>query len=133
MRLEFAEGQFDRVEVGRILREINQHRSRRPDRLRDAGDLAATLSELVADRSDAPTGSRELTILLGARRAESGKAVSIVGIMPSESFPLLSACSHRNFSLTMRWQLGSRRRRLTVAEPLPVETDDMIAAPRTGW
>ena len=23
MRLEFAEGQFDRVEVGRILREIN--------------------------------------------------------------------------------------------------------------
>src|SRR6516165_11862301 len=39
MRLEFAEGQFDRVEVGRILREINQHRSRRLDRLRDAGDL----------------------------------------------------------------------------------------------
>src|SRR5205823_7956267 len=39
MRLEFAEGQFDRVEVRRILREINQRRARRFDRLRDAGDL----------------------------------------------------------------------------------------------
>ena len=39
MRLEFAEGLFDRVEVGRIFREINQHRSRRLDRLRDTGDL----------------------------------------------------------------------------------------------
>ena len=39
MRLELAEGQFDRVEVGRILREMNQHRSRRLGRLRDAGDL----------------------------------------------------------------------------------------------
>jgi hypothetical protein len=26
MRLEFAEGRFDRVEVGRIFREINQRR-----------------------------------------------------------------------------------------------------------
>src|SRR5260370_41942678 len=39
MRLEFAEGEFDRVEVRRILRQINQRRARRFDRLRDAGDL----------------------------------------------------------------------------------------------
>src|SRR4029077_5394190 len=39
MRLEFAEGQFDWVEVRRILREINQSRARRLDRLCDPGDL----------------------------------------------------------------------------------------------
>src|SRR6185312_12044007 len=39
MRLEFAEGQFDWVEVRRILREINQRRARRLDRLCDPGDL----------------------------------------------------------------------------------------------
>src|SRR5271169_6139276 len=39
MRLEFAEGQFDRVEVWRILRKINQRRARSFDGLRNAGDL----------------------------------------------------------------------------------------------
>ena len=39
MRLEFAEGQFDRVEVRRILRKINQRRARSFDGLRDAGNL----------------------------------------------------------------------------------------------
>src|SRR6266513_5890738 len=39
MRLEFAEGQLDRVEVRRILRKLNQRRARCCDRLRDAGDL----------------------------------------------------------------------------------------------
>src|SRR5215203_2991515 len=39
MRLEFAEGQLDRVEVRRILRKINQRRTGCFDRLRDAGDL----------------------------------------------------------------------------------------------
>src|SRR6266511_5774193 len=39
MRLEFAEGQFDRVEVGRILRKIDERRARSFDCLRDAGDL----------------------------------------------------------------------------------------------
>src|SRR6266849_8343830 len=39
MRLEFAEGEFDRVEVRRILRKINERRARRFDRLLDAGDL----------------------------------------------------------------------------------------------
>ena len=39
MCLEFAEGQLDRVEVRRILRQINQRRAGRLDRLRDAGDL----------------------------------------------------------------------------------------------
>ena len=39
MRLEFAEGQFDRVEVRRIFGQIDQRRSRRLDRLRDAGDF----------------------------------------------------------------------------------------------
>jgi len=38
MRLEFAEGQFDRVEVRRILRKINQRRARSFDGLRDPGD-----------------------------------------------------------------------------------------------
>ena len=38
MRLEFAEGQFDWVEVRRILRKINQRRARSIDGLRDAGD-----------------------------------------------------------------------------------------------
>jgi hypothetical protein len=41
MRLEFAEGQFDWVEVRRILRKINQRRARSFDGLRDAGDPAA--------------------------------------------------------------------------------------------
>jgi hypothetical protein len=45
MRLEFDEGQFDRVEVGKLFREINQHGSRCLDRLRDAGDLVQ--SEIV--------------------------------------------------------------------------------------
>src|SRR3979490_31435 len=39
MRLEFAEGEFDRIEVGRILRKIDQGRARCFDRLCDAGDL----------------------------------------------------------------------------------------------
>jgi hypothetical protein len=39
MRLEFAEGQFDWVEVRRILRKINQRRARSFDGLRDAGTL----------------------------------------------------------------------------------------------
>src|SRR5215510_9087615 len=39
MRLEFAEGQLDRVEVRGILRKINQRRARCLDRLRNAGDL----------------------------------------------------------------------------------------------
>ena len=39
MRLEFAEGQLDRVEVRRILRKINERRARCFDRLLDAGDL----------------------------------------------------------------------------------------------
>src|SRR5271167_1354166 len=39
MRLEFAEGQFDRVEVWRILRKINQRCARSFDCLRDTGDL----------------------------------------------------------------------------------------------
>src|SRR5258707_15861568 len=38
MRLEFAEGQLDRVEVRGILRKINQRRARCFDRLRNAGD-----------------------------------------------------------------------------------------------
>ena len=37
--LEFAEDLFDRVEVWRIRRQINCHRVRRLDRLRDAGDF----------------------------------------------------------------------------------------------
>ena len=37
MRLEFAEGQFDWVEVRRILRKINQRSARSFDGLRDAG------------------------------------------------------------------------------------------------
>src|SRR5437773_12503313 len=39
MRLEFAEGQFDRVEVRRILGKIKQRCARRFDGLLDAGDL----------------------------------------------------------------------------------------------
>ena len=39
MRLEFVEGQLDRVEVRGILRKINQRRARCFDRLRNAGDL----------------------------------------------------------------------------------------------
>jgi len=39
MCLDFTEGQFDRVKVGRILRKIDQRRARSFDRLRDAGDL----------------------------------------------------------------------------------------------
>ena len=39
MRLEFAEGQFDWIEVGRILWEINQRGARRLDGVRNAGDL----------------------------------------------------------------------------------------------
>jgi hypothetical protein len=36
MRLEFAEGQFDRVEVRRIFGQIGQRRSRRLDRVQTA-------------------------------------------------------------------------------------------------
>src|SRR5579863_7969119 len=39
MRLEFAEGQLDRIEIRRILREIDERRASSFDCLRDAGDL----------------------------------------------------------------------------------------------
>src|SRR5262249_31131216 len=39
MRLKFAESQLDGVEVRRILREIDERRACRFDRLRDTGDL----------------------------------------------------------------------------------------------
>jgi hypothetical protein len=38
MRFEFAEGKFDWIEVGRILRELDQRRARRLDCRRDADD-----------------------------------------------------------------------------------------------
>src|SRR3954453_4002052 len=39
MRLEFAEGQLDRVKVRRILRKIDERRANRFYRLCDTGDL----------------------------------------------------------------------------------------------
>jgi Fatty acid hydroxylase len=47
MRLEFAEGQLDRVEVRRILRKINQRRARCFDRLRNAGDLVGLAPQQI--------------------------------------------------------------------------------------
>jgi len=39
MRLQFAEGQLDRVEVGRIWRQVKQHRTGSFDRLLNTGNL----------------------------------------------------------------------------------------------
>src|SRR5215831_16858719 len=47
MRLEFAEGQLDRVEVRRILRKINQCRARCFDRLRALPALGRELRHPV--------------------------------------------------------------------------------------
>jgi hypothetical protein len=61
MGFEFAEGQFDRVEIGRILREINRRRARRFDPLRDAGDFV--YRQIVHEHGLAAPQRRDLALL----------------------------------------------------------------------
>jgi hypothetical protein len=62
MRLEFAEGRLDRVEVWRIRRKVNQLCTRRFDRLLKASDLVSwkivyndDVAALEGKRSSVPT------------------------------------------------------------------------------